>query len=99
MRMKAVEDRLQSIVEKDWKQAATELLAERQRTGNGEVRPLLPLHLCLTNSCAFGTVIYDLKNIPVTIDLPLVHERIMRTWTYSSLRITYLLCTTTFLWD
>ena len=42
MRMKAVEDRLQSIVEKDWKQAATELLAERQRTGNGEVRPLLP---------------------------------------------------------
>jgi hypothetical protein len=24
----------------------------------------------LTNSCGFGTVIYDLMNIPATIDLP-----------------------------
>jgi hypothetical protein len=46
MKMEAVEDRVRSIVEKDWKQAAIELLAERQKTGNGEVCPLLPLHLC-----------------------------------------------------
>ena len=38
--MEAVEDRVRSIVEKDWKEAATEVLAERQRTGNGDVCPL-----------------------------------------------------------
>jgi len=37
MKMEAVEDRVRSIVEKDWKQAAAEVLAERQRTGNGDL--------------------------------------------------------------
>jgi hypothetical protein len=42
MKMVSVEDRLRTILEKDWKQAATELLAERKRTGVGEVWSLYP---------------------------------------------------------